>query len=131
MPDIIAAANKALDLVKSLRELHKAVSETEAKMMLAELTTELSEVKLGAADLREQLVDLRAQNALLREELARKSASTPEIDEGAYIFPDASSHYCIACFEGKGGKRIPMTITTGPFKVFGKWNCPSCNHHAG
>ena len=126
MADLISAANNALDLVKKLREAHKAVSEADSKMLLADLTTELSEVKLAAADLRDQIVTLRQENAALKEAAERREAAEPEVVEGCYVFPGSDRKSCIACYEDKG-KRIPVVKVSGPFVTFGNWKCPSCD----
>jgi hypothetical protein len=116
--------------VGRLRALNKKVGEAEFKMLLADLTSELGDAKLEAANLKIEMATARERIKALEAEADRKGNAEPEIHDGAYVFGDASRHYCTGCWD-TGGRKILLIEQHPPFNVFGKWTCPSCKQHMG
>ena len=66
----------------------------------------------------------------MERQFAQRSEAEPDFHEGAYIFGDEKRHYCTGCYDTKG-KKVLMNEVTGPFTVFGKWECPACDKKFG
>lgn len=128
--DLISSLSASIDIVKKLRDLDRKVSEADFKMLLADLTSELGDAKLNAANLKIDLSEAKERIEELERQLARRSAAEPEVHESAYIFGDDGRHYCTGCYDTKG-KKILLNEITGPFTVFGKWECPACDKKFG
>lgn len=130
MVDVIDALRYSTEIVGKLRALNKKVGEAEFQMFLADLTSSLGDAKLDAANLKIELAELKQQNGELRSELNRRTSAGPEIDDGAYVFGDNGRHYCTGCYDNRGAKTL-LRQMDGPFRVFGKWECPVCKQTFG
>lgn len=128
--DLISSISASLDIVKKLRDLDKKVGEADFKMLLADLTSELGDAKLNAANLKIELAEAKGRVEELERQLAQRSEAEPNLHEGAYIFGDENRHYCTGCYDTKG-KKVLLNEVTGPFTVFGKWECPACDKKFG
>ena len=128
--DLVSSLSTSIDIVKKLRELNKKVGEAEFKMLLADLSNELADAKLEAANLKSELAQAKDDVSRLESAASRNVDSGPDVHEGAYVFGDNSRHYCTSCYDGSGSK-VLLHQLSGPFTVFGKWQCPSCKSHFG
>lgn len=126
MVDVIQALQTSIEIVGRLRALAKKVEDVEFKMLLADLSNELADAKLEVANLKSELVDVRQKNAELSQVLEVRHQSAPIFDDSVYKFSGEEGRFCTACFDTKD-KKVRVRQTTGPFTVFGKWECPSCN----
>lgn len=125
MVELIQSLQASIDIVGKLRALSKKVEDADFKMLLADLSSELGDAKLEVANLKSEVAELKTLNAQQAALLAQRSAGKPTISEGVYRFSDDDGHFCTACFDVKD-KRVRVTLLSGPFADFGKWECPSC-----
>jgi len=128
--DVVSSISTAIEIVKKLRALDKKVGEADFKMLLADLTSELGDAKLNAANLKIELAEAKGQIQEMERQLTQRSGPQPDLHEGAYIFGDERRHYCTGCYDTKG-KKVLLNEVTGPFTVFGKWECPACEKKFG
>ena len=125
MLEIAQSIQSSIEIVGKLRELSKKVGDADFKMFLADLSSELGDAKLEAANLKSELAKLREENAGLRERINRRERGRPILDDSVYCFEGENGHFCTSCYDTKQSK-IRVKLLTGPFKTFGKWECPSC-----
>lgn len=130
MVDLVSSISASIDIVQKLRNLAKKVGEADFKMLLADLTSELGDAKLEAANVKIELAEAQCRISELERQSQRAAETEPELHEGAYIFGDQSRHYCTGCFDTRGQK-ILVNELSGPFRVFGKWQCPACDKNFG
>lgn len=125
MIEAIQAIQTSIEIVGKLRELSKKVSDTDFKMLLADLSSELGDAKLEAANLKSELAFLRQENRDLKQRLEQRDNGKPIYADGVYRFEGEDGHFCTSCFDTEQ-RKIRLRELTGAFKAFGKWECPSC-----
>jgi hypothetical protein len=130
MVDLVTSLSTAIEIAKQLRALNKKVDETQFKMLLADLTSELGDAKLEAANLKIALAESKDEIETLRQKFSQALSQGPELDDDAYIFGDNSRHYCTGCYDTKREK-ILLKSLTGIWADFGKWECPVCEKTFG
>jgi predicted nucleic acid-binding Zn-ribbon protein len=130
MVDVITSISSAIEIVQQLRALSRKIDETQFKMLLADLTSELGDAKLVAANLKIELADAKNEIETLKQKFSQASPQAPELDDDAYIFGDSSRHYCTGCYDTKREK-ILLKSLTGIWTDFGKWQCPVCEKTFG
>jgi hypothetical protein len=130
MVDLVTSISASIDIVQKLRILAKTVKEADFKMLLADLTSELGDAKLEAANMKIELAEAKMRISELERQSQRAAETEPELHEGAYVFGDRTRHYCTGCFDTRGVKILANELS-GPFRVFGKWKCPTCDKSFG
>ncbi len=128
--DVVSSISSAIEIAKKLRELSKKVGEADFRLLLADLADQLGEAKLQAANLKIELAQAKETISELNQQAARIAGSGPELHDGAYIFGDATRHYCTGCFDARGQK-ITLSELAPPWNEFGKWECPVCEKTFG
>jgi hypothetical protein len=130
MVDIVSSISTALDIVKKLRALNKAVGEADFKILLANLTGELGDAKLEAANLKIELAESKAHADNLQRQVAQRAAAEPQFIDSSYVFDESGRHYCTGCYDTQG-RKVLLAEHTGAFTAFGRWHCPACEEHFG
>ncbi|XIA64907.1 hypothetical protein ACFIOY_40220 [Bradyrhizobium sp. TZ2] len=99
----LAAAAKALEIVKQLREVDERLSQAEFKLKIAELYSSLADVKMSLADAKEELA---TKNKLERYRLSDCGGGTFVYELKASEVSEESPQHrvCGACYQqGKIG----------------------------
>ncbi len=125
MADVVATIQRSIDTVEKLLTLYKKNEEAEIKMLLGNLSSELTNAKLEFTKLKASLAETTESNQKLAEQLAVKANETPILREGAYSFSGQEGLFCTACFDTRQQK-VRITALPGALRKFGKWECPSC-----
>ncbi|WP_018233694.1 hypothetical protein [Thioalkalivibrio thiocyanodenitrificans] len=125
MVDVVASVQNALDILGKLRTLAKKIENAEFSMLLADLSSELADAKLEVSELKTKLASANEEKHKLAALLASRASGKPTLHEGVYQFEGEEGLFCTACFDTQE-KKVRVTALTGPFKTFGKWECPSC-----
>lgn len=139
MPDmgaISAGLNSikiALAIAKELKGATTAINDAEIRLQIADLLEALAEVKI-------KLVDAKDENLELKEKIKELKVALAKQDEvvfrDGYYFcvkpkegkPDGP--FCPNCYSSKNVLSL-LTEVTGHFRVFGKYECPSCEKNFG
>lgn len=119
----LAAASKALELARSLREFEKQLNDADFKYQIAELYTALSDAKVSLADARQTIADLEAEIAKLKEIDAKKMRTVTYKGYSFGIDENGESigrPFCPNCEKTKG-LQIQITRGAGRHDL-----CPSC-----
>ncbi len=124
--DVVANLSNAIEIAKKLRELSKKIEEADFRMLLADLTDQLGDAKLQAANLKIELAEALGKISELERRAAQVASAEPQVHDGAYVFGDASRHYCTGCYDARGQKSL-LNELKAPWNSFGKWQCPVCD----
>jgi hypothetical protein len=120
--DVLVGIDRAIVLVKKLREISKKVSEAEFRNVLGDLSNELADAKLKIATLKEQL-------ATQAEEIRHlKNTDKPKpsgVKWGCYQFEADEGLYCTGCYDSKGLKSLTSRLNTKSRQ------CPVCKAQIG
>lgn len=128
--DVVASISNAIEITKKLRELTKKVEEADFRMFLADLTDQLGDAKLQAANLKIELAEALGKIHELEQRASQVASAEPQVHDGAYVFGDASRHYCTGCYDARGQKSL-LNELKAPWNSFGKWQCPVCDKTYG
>ena len=118
----LAAANQAIEMLKTLRDANKALSEAEYKMQIADLMGLLSDAKISLAEARSTMAEKDAEIARLAEIQSSKAKTVFYNGFNFGITPDGEPMglpFCTAC--EKKGDQIQLVHLAN-----GYYNCPIC-----
>ncbi len=124
--DVLSTLQHAAEIAIKLRALSKKIEDADFKMLLADLSNDLSDAKLEAANLKGEVARLTDVNRELKAKLEQRDSTKPDLDQGAYTFIGEKGHFCTACFDVRK-ERVRVTKLAPPFDTFGRWECPSCH----
>ena len=120
-----AASSKALELVKSLREIDKQFNVADLKAKAADLLSTLADVKVALAEAQDESRSKDEESARLRDALKRRE-ETIEVNGQRYRAIDGKpvgAPYCPVCYDD-GHFIMLTTMTTAKFGH--RMHCPKC-----
>ena len=130
---MIAEIATALSVTKGLKDIGDRIKDAEFKNLLAELQMALADIKVKCADLEEE--NLRLKGELKKAQQADDVRNNVEYKDGLYYLKEPMpgrplGPYCPGCLDGKNKLQV-LSLAARDFQVFGKYECPSCQHHYG
>lgn len=128
MTDIIATITTALDLAKRIKTTADYIKDSESKLIIADLVSELAEVKIKASDLLTENDKLKREISELKEQ-ARIDLTL----KGDVYMAGEDGPFCTTCWDTKK-LRVRLKEEIRDFqRITGhKYVCPSCkSRHKG
>lgn len=125
MLEVISGITKAIDLAKKIKKSADAIKDSEAKLLIADLMTQLAELKIKCSELVEQ-------NSELKKKLNAKESTNVELIGDVYM-SGSDGPFCTTCWDSDG-KLIRLKEEIKDFqKILGhKYVCPICkSRHKG
>jgi hypothetical protein len=125
-PLTISTISQAIRLAQDLRSIDKELSQAEAKLKIADLTTALADVKIALTQARDDAAEQQAEINRLKSLHKRLSDDTVEINGRRYRKSadgkPLGHSFCAVCLE-KDGRLIETVATHMPGLPD---QCPSC-----
>jgi|ERR1700722_2175826 len=124
MPDILGAVNGAIELVKKAMKASEAIKNSDLKLQMADLMSQLAEVKVKCSELVSENDDLKKKI----KQLESAETAKPQRKGETYFFGEHGP-WCTACWDGKG-KQVLLKEGNPDFKkMFGTTlECPVCHN---
>ncbi len=122
--DVMTSIGLAVDILAKLKKVCGAIKEADVQILFAELQSQFANVKNEASDLKIELANLKEENLRLKNSLLEK----PEVKNGTYVYPEDSSRYCTACFDGDQ-KKVRLQPYSHHLAPQNKgFKCPICQN---
>ena len=139
MPDMsaisagISSVKLAIDILKELKIATNSLKDAEIKLKIAELLEAITEVKLKLVEAQDENIELRETIKKLEHSLSEKEKVI--FRDGYYFLAEPQEGkpegpFCTNCYTTKNMLSL-LTEVKGPFRRFGKYECPSCEKHFG
>jgi hypothetical protein len=125
MAHIFETVVKATEMTKQLLELSAVTEDPQAKLVVADLQSQLAEFK-------RELMRLFDMNAELRRqiEMASSDVTGLTLKNGAYYKTGVDGVFCPKCFDSNR-LLIRVTELPGVIKLLGRWRCNVCKRDFG
>ncbi len=125
MLELISGVTIAIDLARKIKKSTDAIKDSETKLLIADLMSQLADVKIKCSE-------LVKQNSELREKLIAKESRDIELVGDVYM-SGSDGPFCTTCWDSDG-KLIRLKEEIKDFQnILGnKYSCPICrSRHKG
>jgi len=122
MIEVVEGVNAAITTVKKLNELNEKIKNAEVKMLIADLSIQLSDAKISISELLDR-------NRVLQEEINSLKSDQCEpltFKDGVYFDSNNDGPFCPGCYDGKKQKHRILPVAAPLHRKMGVHQCSVC-----